>query len=124
MRIPPRLPWDMEPAHGAMAAEEVLDGPREHMMDAGASIRGRRPLIEDPGRRVGASGLRGREDPIGGPPAKDLLFEVIGRAVAGEEAEARGGSRIRHDLQIYRPRSPKRTVPSRTSVAPSSTAIS
>jgi hypothetical protein len=37
----------VEATHGAMAAEEVLDRPRENVMDARATVGRRRPLEKD-----------------------------------------------------------------------------
>jgi len=41
-----------------MAAEEILDRAREHVMDAGPPVRGRRSLEEDERRIVLARGQR------------------------------------------------------------------
>src|ERR1051325_8724613 len=48
VRVPPRLASDAIPLHRAMTAEEILDRAGEDVMDAGAAIRRRRPLEEDP----------------------------------------------------------------------------
>ena len=61
VRVPTRFAMDLEAAHGPVAADEILDGPRENVMDAGFAVRGRRAFVE---RVVG-----------GALPGFDALFE-------------------------------------------------
>ena len=51
--VPAALARDVVAAHGLVAREDILERPRQHMVDAGPAVRGRRPLVEDvarPGR--------------------------------------------------------------------------
>ena len=41
-------------AHGLVAQDDVLERAREHVVDAGTAVRGRRPLVEDEERSVRA----------------------------------------------------------------------
>src|SRR5690606_1507531 len=47
--VPPRDPRHVAPLHRVEAGHRVLDGAREDVVDPGASVRGRRPLVEDEG---------------------------------------------------------------------------
>ena len=45
--VPAALARDIEPAHGLVAREDVLERARQHMMDAGPAVGRRRPLVEN-----------------------------------------------------------------------------
>src|SRR5262249_50683332 len=51
MGVPAALARDVEPAHGPVAADDVLDRPGDHVMNAGETVRGRWSLVEDVRRR-------------------------------------------------------------------------
>ena len=44
--VPAALARDIEPAHGLVAREDVLERARQHVMDAGPAVGRRRPLVE------------------------------------------------------------------------------
>ena len=54
VRVPAALPRHAVAAHGAVARDQVLEDPRQHVVDAGVAVRRGRPLVE-------------RKQPIGGP---------------------------------------------------------
>src|SRR5512141_846065 len=59
--VPACLARNVKSAHRTMAAEQILDRPREDVMNSRASVRRRRPFEEHVGRHVGRRGLRVRK---------------------------------------------------------------
>src|SRR5256885_1749592 len=51
--VPAGLSRDEKSLHRAMPAEEILDRPREHMVNARLAVRRRRPFVEHERRRAG-----------------------------------------------------------------------
>ena len=83
VRVPARLSRDTEALHRAMAAEEILDRAREHVMDARPAVRRRRTFEEHevgaPSRARRASARR--DPPL--PAREQLALDVVGRRSAG-----------------------------------------
>src|SRR5213076_365614 len=50
--VPPGDARDALPQHRVVAADQIFDGAREHVMDARASIGRRRPFVKHEGRAV------------------------------------------------------------------------
>ena len=62
-------------AHGLVAREHVLERARQHVMDAGLAVRGRRPLVETVLRPALAGPKRFRERVVLAPEREDALLE-------------------------------------------------
>jgi hypothetical protein len=79
--IPSGDPGHLLSAHRVEPADQVFDGPREDVMDAGAAVRRRRSFVEHEriGTRGAALGLM--EQVLGGPLLQDLLFQSSRRHV-------------------------------------------
>ncbi len=54
VRIPARLAQHVVALHGAVAGDDILDGPGEDMADVGLAVGRRRPVVEGIGRRTAA----------------------------------------------------------------------
>ncbi len=52
--VPAALALDVVAAHGAIAGEDVLEHPAEHVVGGGGAVGGGRPFVEAPLRRAGA----------------------------------------------------------------------
>ena len=63
-------------AHGLVAGEEVFEDSREHVMDAGCAVGGRRALVEGVDVVLGAFFDRAAEDVAVAPEVADALFEL------------------------------------------------
>ena len=88
VRVPSRLASDVESLHGAMAAEEILDRAREHVMDARAPVRRGRTLEEH--ELLIAARERLRDEILGLPAREHLLLERVRRELRREQRVARG----------------------------------
>ena len=88
--VPAALALDEVPAHRAVAREDVLEHAREHMVEAGGAVGGRRPLVEAPSRSVAAAPDRlGEHVPLA-PALEHALFE-LGKRDAGIDGAVRHG---------------------------------
>ncbi len=83
VRVPSRLPRDVEPAHRAMPAEEILQRAREHVVDARPSVGRRRALEEHELRRIFAGRERPAKEILARPPREHFLFQLARRAGQG-----------------------------------------
>ena len=79
-----------------MAAEEVLDGAREDVVNAGATVRRGRSLVEHERRGTGARSLCLLEQLLGVPAREQLLLEGVGARV-GEQWIRNGFLRCGHE---------------------------
>ncbi len=84
VRVPAGLADDAVPLHRLIAADEILDRAREGVMNAGTSVRGRRPLVEHEGARGRPLLDAALEDAIRFPEGEDLRFELRGLAEGRE----------------------------------------
>ena len=75
MRVPAAFALDAEAFHGVIAAEDILDGPRHDVMDAGGAIGRRRTFIKGIGRSALALGDALFENALGLPPGENLLLQ-------------------------------------------------
>ena len=57
VRVPSAPAQGPEAAHGLVAQDDVLERAREHVVDAGAAVRRRRPFVEDEQGRIRAGAL-------------------------------------------------------------------
>src|SRR6185437_12470254 len=85
VRVPAGLARDVKARHRAMAAEQVLDRPREYVVDSGPSVRGGRPFEEDKLRTSRAVALDTPEQFLFRPPGENLLFQPVSRAVSRQQ---------------------------------------
>src|SRR5262249_28170292 len=87
--VPAGLARDVEALHGPEAADDVLQHAGEDVVDAGAAVRGRRPLVEDEGRAplAAVDHLLARAVPA--PALEELLLELRQVEVAFGLAESR-----------------------------------
>ena len=74
--VPAGLPRHPEALHGPVARVDVLEDAGEHVVRAGASVCGRRALVEAPDIGVGALLQRALEDVVFLPALGDALFHV------------------------------------------------
>ena len=75
--------------HRAMAAEEILDRAREHVMDARPSVRRRRALEEHERRRARARASVCSKRLLVVPAREQLPLDVVGRAIGRQRLKAR-----------------------------------
>ncbi len=87
VRVPPGDARHPLSQHGVVAAHHVLDGAREHVVDAGAPVSGGRPLEEDEGGPVAGGVLRLLEQPLVLPRREQLLLEPVRRQLRVERRE-------------------------------------
>ncbi len=92
VRIPSRLALDAKSFHRAMTAEQILDGAREHVMDAGSSVRRRRTFEEHERRRTLAFGERARKEILLAPSREQCQLQLCRGLIGGHEGE----TRLRH----------------------------
>ncbi len=82
VRIPSGDPCDRSPQHRVVAADHVLDRPREHVVHAGPAVGCRRPLVEHVGLAVAGRLERAMEEILLAPLLEHCALERVGRAVA------------------------------------------
>src|SRR3989442_6819422 len=87
--------------HRVEAADQVLDGAREDVVDAGAAVGGGWSLEEDERRAVALSFLGAREQPLVLPRGQQLFFQRIHR---------QGGVEDLVGHQLSRAQTPRTTV--------------
>ena len=94
-------------------------------MNARAAVGGRRALEEHQRLAVRGGLLDAAEEPLPLPDGEQLALQRVGATVGPRRASRRltpGRQRVGHVAVTGPVRAPKSTVPSRTIVAPSSTA--
>ena len=89
VRVPPRFPAHRVAGHRAMAAEQVLERSREHMMDPGTAIGRRRSFQEHPARLVRVLRERLFEQALVAPPREKGLLHLSGRLFRRENGVVR-----------------------------------
>src|SRR5207245_21583 len=77
--VPARDPRHALAEHRVVAAHEVLDGAREHVVDAGAAVRGGRALVEHEGRAVAHRLLGSLEQALVLPRREELALQRVAR---------------------------------------------
>ena len=87
VRVPAAAAQRPEPAHRLVAQDHVLEGPREDVVDPGAAVRGRRPLVEHEQRRRRADAVNLAERVLVAPSLKDCLLELGKPHSAGDGSE-------------------------------------
>ena len=113
VRVPPRDARDRLPQHRVKATDQILERPREDVVDAGPAIRGRRSLKEDERRTVARGVADAGEQPLVFPRREQMFFQLVDRL-------GQVGRRIRH--QVRRSSTPRTTAASFGS-APRATAM-
>ena len=95
VRVPAGLALDVVPGHRLVAREDVLEDAREHVVRAGAAVRGRRALVEHE-RRAALAVAQRRPEHVALAPAREHLLLQRGegdvrreRLVYGAHVEAR-----------------------------------
>ena len=73
--VPAAAAHGPEAAHGLVAEDDVLEGAREHVVDAGAAVGGRRALVEDERLGVGAQAVDGTEGVVLPPCFEDGFLQ-------------------------------------------------
>src|SRR2546422_8613038 len=76
----------------ALPIYQILDGAREHVMDAWASIGRRRALVKHERRSVAGGFLRLLEQALVLPRREELLLQLVGRKLGVEQ-------RVGHQLR-------------------------
>src|SRR2546425_546274 len=76
VRVPAGLALDTIAAHRLVAREQVLEGARQHVMDAGARVGRRRAFVEDVGPVLRPLLDALAEDIVLLPEAEDLLLQL------------------------------------------------
>ncbi len=92
VRVPPGDARDALPQHRMVAAHQILDGAREYVMDARASVGRGRPLVKHERRSVPGGLLRLLEQALVLPRPEQLLLQRVGRELGVEK-------RVRHQLR-------------------------
>src|SRR3990170_4838037 len=87
VRVPSGFARHVEAAHGAVPAEQILDGPREDVVDARPSVGGRRAFEENELRLLVRLRLGLLEELLLFPEAEHFVFQVVGRAIGRERPE-------------------------------------
>ena len=95
--IPPGLAVDAEPLHRLVAAEEVLDRPRHHVVDARLAVGRRRALVEHEVRGALAELQALSEHVVRVPPPEGLFLGggVVESFDVGVTGHGTGGERSR-----------------------------
>jgi hypothetical protein len=88
VRIPARRPRAVEAPHRLVARIEVLEGPREHVVDARPPVGRRRPFVKHEFRARTALGHYSAEDVLAAPKLENPFLE-LGPVIAG-------GNRFEH----------------------------
>src|SRR6185503_767967 len=110
VRVPPRDAGHPLPQHRVVAAHQILDGAREDMVDARASVGRRRPFEEHEGRAVARRLAHLRKQTLVLPRGEQLLLQRVDR-LGGVDGE-RGGR-----LHGMRSKTPRTTAASRGSAS-------
>ncbi len=76
VRVPAALAAHPEPAHRLVAVDDILEGARQHVVDAGASVRRGRPLVEHERALVGALLDAAPEDVARLPEGERALLQL------------------------------------------------
>src|SRR5699024_7791342 len=110
--IPAGLAIDTVAAHGLVTTERVLDGPSQHMVNAGPPVGGGRPFVEGERRPLGTLYIDGLEHAFRLPPGADIALQLdqIESLVFGE-----GSHGMRWSIKAHYD---KRCTPCLTNVGP------
>jgi hypothetical protein len=87
VRVPACFTRAMKTAHRLVARVEVLEGPREYVVDARAPIRRRRPFVEYELRTCGTLGHDAAEDILAAPELEYPLLELRSVVAGGDGFE-------------------------------------
>ena len=89
--VPAALALDVVPAHRLVAREDVLEHARQHVVEAGRPVGGRRSLVEAPLRRALAPADRLGEHVALAPALEHALLELGERGARVDRAVRRAG---------------------------------
>src|SRR5436190_8820625 len=96
VRVPPRFALHVKAFRGAVPAKQVLQRAREHVMDAGPSVRRRRTIEEHKGRRALVRAHRLLEETFLAPPLEQLALQFVRRTRRRQLGKTRLGLRHGH----------------------------